>query len=351
MMKHYRITLIAVFSIGLYAHALLSSGETLAKDVKRLEIIIGSSRPTVSWHVGDIIVASLQLKNISTQPVAIPNCNPSGSTRRYEKQWFMQMTYTREICDKQSRTWIYDDYYGDGIEAGNDLVEIRPGEITSPVYMSIMPLIPGKGELSATFDSTRSVHFMNTKRVSKLTEWDGRVYGELPFTVSNEISLEMKQRYDKAASDISDKSKTLKERQAFLRAIAEEKHYFAARFVWNVWKTSKEPAIQKAALGHVLDLLEFGTAFENLKEITEMLLDDSVSDQVRKRILDIYAKFDSHGLTVGKQACYDFPKELGKQIIETLQKLEKGPDPYLAIKARNVLGKLNPKPQTQPAEK
>jgi len=161
------------------------------------------------------------------------------------------------------------------------------------------------------------------------------------------MSPAMKARYDQAADTLADPKVELKVRLAFLDEIAAEQHLFAARFVAKTWKDNTDPAIKAAALNKLLDLLQFGTAYESLPDMVKLLKDEDTPAEIRKRIFDIIGKMwlagGLPGFRIGGLAGYRLPEDILKEIVALVKSLSTGKDPYLAAKAREILKTIEAK--------
>jgi hypothetical protein len=151
----------------------------------------------------------------------------------------------------------------------------------------------------------------------------------------------MKKRYSAINQKLSDKGLKTADKILALDTVADEKHYFAARFVWEAWKSATDPEIKGEAFRRLLDLIEFGTAYEALPDVLTALRSDDSPTELRVRILRSVGKMclfgDSPGFSIAGQAYYDLPKEVQRNIVDTIRNLAASSDPKMRAEASAIV--------------
>ncbi|HOM18157.1 MAG TPA: substrate-binding domain-containing protein, partial [Thermoguttaceae bacterium] len=160
------------------------------------------------------------------------------------------------------------------------------------------------------------------------------------------------------------------DRLAELDKVANQRHYFAARFVHDIWQKGEPGPVKEAALNHLVSLLEYGTAYESLPDLLKVLKDSQTPLPIRLRILDFIGKMglmeDAPGFPIAEgQAFYCLTKskvvgkevqcektELWREIVETLKSVSKDSHVLLREKATAILAGKDPetppeKPEVQ----
>jgi len=295
-----------------------------------LEVTVKQPRQT--YFVGDSIEFVAEMRNRSDAPVSLLGWTRAGGS--------FELTMVSETLMGSLAS-------SGGPYRMDDFWTIEPGRSRMVESQPIALMLPGRAQCVARYYS----HATNYNRINETgtgwekvplpNAWADLLSGRTTLTVSDEMSPAMRRRYADADKSLGDKAAGRDTKIALLSSIAAEKHYFAAGFARNVWKKSDDPAVKLAALRNLLDLLEFGTAFEALPDALELLRAETTPLEIRKRILDIVGKMNLRegvpGFAVGEQAYYILPKDMHKGILGLLADLGRGADPSLSLKAREIL--------------
>lgn len=331
------------------------------KDALKVEVRITNDEeadaelPAV-YHVGDTLTAEASITNVAERKVRIPE-----GTRKI--RWRTHVTGIPSA--QQGPTRIIGSSIEDYTPSHRwttrggvriDFCEIQPGEGWKSTW-DFTIFVPGELEIVAIANYPFRVDLSSFPGV-----WAGFSSGNAEPLVSEEMSPEMQQQFDEAGKIVDSADEPLDRKLTTLESIAREKHYFAARFVWDVWKTTPDDTIKAAALGHLCDLLEFGTAYEALHDVVRLLRDERLDAQAKGRILgalgsinwanwlrdDDDVRSGRPGLAIAEgQGYYLLPDAIVEDVRAALLDIRAGDNPELAAKARALLNGGEPKSETE----
>jgi len=293
-------------------------------------------------HVGDVIKLEACLENRGKVPVLLPVAS--------KQKWFWSISVTG--YPSQSSTVHYD--WATGGYATLDEGEfkhLRAGEKTVPVTYTGTFLLPGRARVEGRFVSGPASRLgWSRDEQGRLIDqvifpipdmWRGSASAHTDVEVLSGMADEMSKKYSELAAMLRDKSVTTEKKLSSLAVIASEKHYFAARFVWDIWKTTTDAEIKSAAFDHLLSLLKFGTAYEALPDVLKVLQDEHVNGEMKGRILDVLAgmrlKSKIPWIRIANQAVYRIPDPLLKEVLGILKRISESGDAKLAAKAKAIL--------------
>ena len=292
-------------------------------------------------HVGDVVKLESCLENSGKEPVLLPVAS--------KQTWFWLIRVTG--YPGQSSTVHYDwAICGYATLVEGEFKHLRPGEKTEPVTYTSTFLLPGRARVEGRFVSgPASCLGWSRDKQGRLIDqvivpipemWRGSASAHTDVEVSSGMADEMNRKFSEATAMLRDKGVATEKKLQSLAAIGAEKHYFAARFVWDTWKTTNAE-IKSAAFDHLLSLLKFGTAYEALPDVLKVLQDEHVNDELKGRILDVLSgmrlKGKTPGINIADQAFYRIPEPLLKEVLGVLKRISESDDAKLAAKAKAIL--------------
>ncbi len=313
------------------------------------------------WFVGDTVTFGATFRNASPHTIYLPDWEKDDYRDEFSWPWIV---YSRTIPGYSSGDYAPPKPLASvGSIPKEDFRALPPKTQGTEQRHEFTLLLPGK-----SFVAVRYINGFTTYPTTIGTgpgrykaagfapvdfpdAWAGDIAAPpVEIDVTDEMSPEMKARFELGDVAIRDGNKPMKDRVAAMKKIADEKHYFAARFVAKVWKDGSDPAIKEAALGDVLELLEFGTAYQSLPDLLEMLKDDKAPATSRAKLMDLLAKMGLHGKHPGfdinsqvytfnyfGQIYYELSPELLKHTMDAITTVANGRDPFLAAKAKAIL--------------
>lgn len=175
--------------------------------------------------------------------------------------------------------------------------------------------------------------------------WHGRARASLVVRVPAEMPEAMKGLYADYQRRLKDPRVAVADKMEILAKVAGEKHYFAARFIHEACNAFPAGSLKDAAIEHLARLAQFGTAYESFPYLLDALADDKTPVEDRRALLDWIAPVAEAGWyqRLGGQVSYWYPDSLRTQALDTLNRLAKGRDPYLAAKAVDILKSMSKK--------
>jgi hypothetical protein len=317
------------------------SGEDASKAApERVHIGIELAQPTVSYHVGDSLKATARISNISADAVVLPRW--AGD---WHVNWYISVL---GFPSAQGSRLVHERHRGgySGPYRRDDFQELAAGKNWESKPCTEVLMIPGKARLTARYSNHEAAYYVggtnkDNAYVKMPNAWTGRVFGSVEIDISAEMPADMAKRFDEARKTVDSATETDVNKLKTLGAVAEEKHYFAARFIAETWRESKNPAVKAEALSRLVTLLDFGTAYESLPDLIKVLRDDAADTGIRRRILSVVKKMglgrQSPGMVIADQAYYALPDGIRKEVLQTLGVLGRGKDPYLAVEAKGIL--------------
>ncbi|MCX5675367.1 MAG: hypothetical protein NTX87_10215 [Planctomycetota bacterium] len=220
-----------------------------------------------------------------------------------------------------------------------DFRELPPGETT--VVRTVTPLLPGKARITVAFESPSDTYLALTdgKPVRMETAWTGHIDAAIDVDVPPEMSAEMKKRYNEMRERLADPLVPGEQRGRLLAIVADEKHYFAARFVQEMSKSLPAGAMRDAALWQLAKLAKAGAGYEGIPALLDAMTDANVEQTLRVALLEWAAlSLTQKGrLPIAEQAIYVWPDDLLKRAREQMKRLTEDSNPYFAAKAKELL--------------
>lgn len=314
------------------------SGEDASKAApEKLRVEVELPEPIITYHVGETLTAKSRISNVSADALALPRAAVD-----YEGYWSISVlgfpSQGREIIHRRERG-----HFG-GPYCKGVFQELAAGQYWESRMWSVKLMIPGKAKITYMFWNHTGAYFVGGVKgyVKVPNAWIGRVYGIVEVNINADMPSDMRKRFDEARKALESATETDENKLKTLGAVAEEKHYFAARFMAETWRESKNPAVKAEALSRLVTLLDFGTAYESLPDLIKVLRDDAADPEIRRRILSLVKKMGPRnewpGLVIAEgQAYYALPDDIRKEVLQTLGALGRGKDPYLAVEAKGIL--------------
>jgi|WetSurMetagenome_2_1015567.scaffolds.fasta_scaffold17112_3 hypothetical protein len=335
--------LISAIGVTYFALSLTASGGQ--DDVKRddLKIVVQIPKDKGPYNLGDTISADIFLKNVSQKPIVVRDWRVLGGEVWKNK---LLVLVTLHVKGEQILSLSPWESMGGPVSI-EELKTLAPGESLEAGHWEAVLMCAGSAYITAAYISPISGWPASSEGSAKAVEnlWHYGTTVDCPIETSEKMSAAMKARYEKAAKALADEKLDAQSRIELLDKITAEKHVFAARFVVQAWREAKDPGIKAAAFNGILDLLEFGTAYEIAPEMVGWLKDDALPTEARKRILGVVGKMylgrpDPMMIVAGGQAAYVVPEGLRKDLLEAVKSLSAGRDPFLASQAKEILEKV-----------
>jgi len=207
------------------------------------------------------------------------------------------------------------------------------------VERSVTPMIPGRVRIAVqVWCPPRK--FWQEKGVENV--WNGRVYGETVVVVPTQMAPEMKERYAGLRKELEDAQVGAERKIKILAEMAADRHYFAAHFIRDAYETLEPGRVKEAALEHLVDLAQFGTAYESFPLLVEVMADEKTPQETRKTLIgwmgDVLARGGRQNLA--GQAFHQYPEPLQQEVRQAIKLLARDRNPLIAAKAREVLKRL-----------
>ncbi|MGB2614458.1 MAG: hypothetical protein WBD63_01090 [Phycisphaerae bacterium] len=220
------------------------------------------------------------------------------------------------------------------------LRSLPPGETV--VERSITPMIPG--DLRIAVQVWCPANVLGETKEEKAS-WQGKAQDHMGVFISAEMSAEMKTRHEDCRAEIERPTVPVEKKLEILAAVAEEKHYFAARFIRETYDAAEPGRVKEAALRHLVDLAMFGTAYESFPLLVKVMEQDDAPQDIRLTLLgwigEILARQGYQGLA--EQAIHLYPAPLQEEARQAIQRLAQDRNPFVAAKAQEVLKRLEGK--------
>ena len=335
------LPLIAVFvSFCVFRTAYCEQQKKSVSDEKVLQVNVALKEKKPRWFVGDKIQLVASLKNNLDRDLFVPDWEVP---RVKDEVW----TYQSKVFDFPG--YVAGPGWGSGRGSKVPILKFRKleaGGTSASVSREFTLLLPGKMYVSARFKNRKVLCLKKINGEKKRVPYPGatksNVFSGLTIEIDSEMSPEMSARYEKHLAIILDKTQAVETRLPILDKVAGEKHYFAVKFVRDIWTKADEGLLKGVALKHLVSLVEFGTAYEALPDLLEALEDESTSPPVRKQILDIFARMSLvdkqvSGLRIVGSGFYVLPNELHQRTLAVVKTIATGKDPQLAAKAKEIL--------------
>ena len=210
------------------------------------------------------------------------------------------------------------------------------------VERTVIPMIPGDVRIAVQVWCPANV-LGETKE--EKASWQGKAQDHMGVFISAEMSAEMKTRYEEYRAEIERPTVSVKKELEILVAVAEEKHYFAARFIRETYDAAEPGRVKEAALRHLVDLAMFGTAYESFPVLVKVMEQEDAPQDIRLTLLgwigEVLARQGYQGLA--EQAFHRYPEPLQEEARQAIQRLAQDRNPFVAAKAQEVLTRLEAK--------
>jgi hypothetical protein len=295
-------------------------------------ISVARDLPDVPAYVGEPLALRITLSNHTPGPLMVPDWEHFAE----EIELRVKVTdYPGENGEPEEASGFWEG----GVFAKADFRALPPGDTV--VVRSVVPMLPGKARVTAALHSPTDAYVALTdgKTLRFENGWTGHIYTSLMLDVPDEMSPEMRKRYDALGDQLKDPLVPAEQKGQLLEILAGEKHCFAARFLRQMCETLPAGAMRDAATWQLLKLAKVGTAYESIPLLLGWMLDAKTDQAIRVAVMEWAAKSLARKgrLPIADQASYTWPDALQKQARDGLQALTKDRNPYLAAKARELI--------------
>ncbi len=333
-----------------------------------LRVIVQVSPAAKEYHVGDTIEISVSLKNVSSRKMTV--YKPEGALFDPQNQRTLTLAFLTQAVKGSAEDvggLDGDNVFGGRMAMGMDttsadvFVPLQPNEATAPMRFKIVLAVTGKMTVEGCYGNSNRVTGRTVPVATAPGDggettfetiadlYQGIILGTYEITISDEPPRSMKERFDAARREIDDAALPERRRIDTLAPIAAEKNVLAVRFVLDIWRTTKHPAIKMAALQQWLSLLADGYAYEGFPDAIKMLADNKTPTEIRARILDILGGFfifadpKAPGIQfrVDDQAQYVAGPTLRKATKDAVTAAYDSGEPSLVEKAKPMLARMN----------
>jgi len=340
---------------------MLFASEALAEDAAKpaapsqaVAISVAREQPEAPVRAGEPLALHITLTNTTAGPLVVPDWDHfadevsirvsitgyPGAARGQEpyavKAPDPLAPSARAPSEEAATTWER------GPFQRGDFRELPPGKTV--IARTLILMLPGKARIGVGFHGPSDTYRALTdgKPVRQANAWVGHVYAGIEADVPAEMSAEMKKRYDEVRERLTDPLMPADQRGRILAIVADEKHYFAARFMAEQSLSLPAGPMRDAALWQLLKLAKAGTAYAWMDVLLGKMNDPNVEQQIREAILDWAAdSLAKKGrLSILDQAAYEWPDNLLKQAREETKRMTEDRNPYLAAKAKELLKRV-----------
>ncbi len=332
----------------LSASPVSSSGPTSrpSKSILKVDVVVLNEKP--QWEVGDSIEIQANLSCVSTQPALIGDWSKE---RYFQKYW----TYFVDVINIPFETKVPEGHipgrhYGHSWPAPpKECFRLLDSNSSIPPRShKICAMIPGKLQICVMFSSDGRYHYYDSDGRSEGKSmpgaWIGDVRGEIILHISDKIPAKIDERYKNLSKTLGDRTIPLPKRLSLLAEVANEKHYFAAQFVHNVWNDSTDAGVKLAALEHLIGLLEFGSAYRAFPDILDVLRNQETPEKYRFQILKFIGENqlldETPSFVVAEHSSYFLPKEIAQKTRDIVKTLSVGRNPLLALEAQKIINDI-----------
>ncbi len=297
-----------------------------AKSPVRVNIRITNERE--QWYVGDEVEVAATVTNISESVLLIPNWDQPSLQNEPMWQLYADVKSFPDATKGRPMTTFHG---GTGSVDSPDCKQLAAANTSQPKTKKFVTMLPGKMSIYATFSCTfLGVERMAEKGIKRFDYPYRRAvvmsHGEQAITLPANMSPTMAAEYEQLSKTILRQETPVKERLNILSRVARQKHYFAARFVWDIWKQTKDSEVKNAALLHLIDLLEWGTAYETMPELLDALAEEATPLDARKRMLDVLGKMyltsEYPGFRIADMAGYRLPEGVHRKALKVIKQLD-----------------------------
>jgi len=222
---------------------------------------------------------------------------------------------------------------------------LPPGETV--IERSFAPMLPGRARIRASFRNSHNA-FWESRTLREIKEvnwengWVGSAFDTTAVSVADRLAAEDQERYAGYRRTLQDPSTFPEEKLKVLSEVVAERHYFAARFIRDAYEAFEPGPVKEAALEHLVDLAQFGTAYESFPLLVEVMADEKTPQEIRKTLIgwmgDVLARGGRQNLA--GQAFHQYPEPLQQEARQAIKLLARDRNPLIAAKAREVLKRL-----------
>jgi len=325
--------LFGVLGVAVLTGAAPAATETPAPD--RVMISVARNQPDAPVRAGEPLAIRITLRNAAPKPLMVPDWD------HFAEEMDVRVSiagYPGEHGNEAAAAAA--PWQGVPFQRG-DFRELPPGE--TAVVRTVTPRLPGKARIAVAFESPSDTYLALTdgKPVRLENAWTGRITAAIDVDVPPEMSAEMKKRYDETRERLADPLVPAEQRGRLLAIVADEKHYFAARFVLEMSRSLPAGAMHDAALWQLAKLAKTGAGYEGIPALLDAMTDASVEQTLRVALLEWAAlSLAQKGrLPIADQALYVWPDDLLKRARDQMKRLTEDSNPYFAAKAKELLRK------------
>ncbi len=315
----------------------------LAIQAELVEAKLSDSLENRKYYVGDEVALEVRLRNGGDSRLRILN----WESECYVNAWRVRLSALNRPGQHFERAWSGLQFKGPRSARGpkwdSDFRWLEAGAETRSLFWKCRPFVPGRHELLVHF-SMKDMSVLNGrgKVVTVPDAYTGQIWTRVLFEVSEEMSSDMKERYAKDRGVLFDEATAVEKRIDVLKDIADEGHYFAAMFINDIYKTSTSSEIKEAALKELARLFAYGTAYQLINEMADLMGDSAVPYEVRQSILRTFAqsmyRLPQHLVfQVAGQGEFISSKTQHTNFFEVVNKLRDDTDPRIALLAQRIL--------------
>lgn len=290
------------------------------------------AQPDAPVRVGEPLNLRIVLRNTTAGPLMVPDWD----------HFILEMDVQVQISGypgEHGKTEESASAWEGGPFQRGDFRPLPPGETV--IDRIVVPRLPGKARISVAFHSPSDTYLALTDGKPARLEhaWTGHLYATLSVDVADEMSPEMKKRYDEVRERLADPLVPTDQRGRLLATVADEKHYLAARFVQDVYKGLPAGAMRDTALWQLLRLAKDGVGYEAIPLLLDAMTDINVEQSIRVALLEwaTDSLAQKGRLAIACQASYTWPDELLQRAREQVKRLTEDSNPYFAAKAKELL--------------
>jgi hypothetical protein len=314
------------------AAAAWAAEEPAKPSAQALTISVAREPPDGPVRVGEPLALRITLTNTTARPLTVPDWE------HFADEVSVRVTVTgypgqHGKQEEAAATWE------GGVFQRSDFRDLPPGKTV--IARPVVPMLPGKARITAGFHGPSDTYNSLTdgKAVKQPTAWVGHLYSSIEVDVAAEISPEMKKRFDEVRERLADPLVPAEQKGRMLAIVADEKNYFAARFIAEQCLSLPPGPMRDAALWQLLKLAKPGAAYAWFDILLGKMTDTGVEQPTREAILEwaAAALIQKGRLSILDQACYEWPENLFRQAREQIKHMTEDLNPYLAAKAKELL--------------
>jgi len=327
------MTRVEMFLVAVIAVLLVpgyGNGSDKGQDRLTVSLEMGAAPPEM--HVGDAIPLKIILDNKTPGPLLL-------------QDWDTCLHVINFAIDVVN----YPGYTSHGLSAfgfgrcqlsKERLRPIPPGPTT--VDKTVVPMIPGDFRIGVQIWCPERL--LGSEYRSNESVWNGQISSQLKVKVSAEMPDNMKDRYEQLRKRLLAADVRREDQLSILSEVAAEKHYFAAHFVRETYDAADPGRVKEAALRHLVELAQFGTAYESFPLLVKVMEQDDTPQDVRLTLLEWIGKVLARGYQeLAEQAFHRYSEPLQEEARKAIGRLAQGRNPLVAAKAQEVLKRLEAK--------